>query len=264
MITTASPGKALALLALGMASSNTAAHQVNPAGTTISVVGPVRSRINQSTEFSFALGVSAPGAGKPSGTVTLSSGASSCAATLPATGCSLSFAALGSRSISASYAGDGNFSSSTSSGAGNTLTLVYASADLGISISDAVATHRPGDLLVYSIMVSNTGPDAAANIRIVDAMPSNLTSVAWTCSASGGALCPQPSGVGDFDLMMASIPVGAVVNLTVSGNAGPLPTITHTASLMLPADMTIEDPMPGNNSATDSDWIETLFRSGFE
>ena len=41
------------------ASSDTEAHQVNAAATSISVVGPPRSRINQPTTFTFALSVNA-------------------------------------------------------------------------------------------------------------------------------------------------------------------------------------------------------------
>jgi hypothetical protein len=246
------------------AGSSTAAHLVNPASTTISVVGPVRSRINQPTSFTFALSVAAPGTGTPGGTVTLSSGAASCTATLPATSCNLSFGALGSRSVSASYAGDSNFNASASSGAGNAQTLVYALSDLAISNSDGVGTYRPGDPLVYSIVVSNAGPDAAANIRVVDPVPANLSSVVWACSASGGGACPVSSGSGNLDLTLASMPVGALINITLSGIAGSAPTITHTASIVLPADTTIEDPVLGNNSASDTNLIEAIFANGFE
>jgi hypothetical protein len=93
------------------ASSGTASHPVTAAATMISVTGPARSRINQPTGFSFALNVTAPGGGTPTGTVTLSSGTASCTATLPATGCDLNFATLGSRTVTASYASDGNFAS---------------------------------------------------------------------------------------------------------------------------------------------------------
>jgi hypothetical protein len=34
--------------------------------------------------------------------------------------------------------------------------------------------------------------------------------------------------------------------------------------VQLPADTTIEDPLPGNNSATDTNLLELLFRNGFE
>ncbi|MCB1601460.1 MAG: hypothetical protein KDI66_15685, partial [Xanthomonadales bacterium] len=64
-------------------SSGTASHQVNAATTTISVSGPPRSRINQPIAFNFALAVGAPGAGTPTGTVTLSSGSDSCQVNVP-------------------------------------------------------------------------------------------------------------------------------------------------------------------------------------
>jgi hypothetical protein len=40
--------------------------------------------------------------------------------------------------------------------------------------------------------------------------------------------------------------------------------ISNTAELILPADTSLEDSNPGNNSATDTDQLETLLRDGFE
>ena len=246
-------------------SSGTTAHQVDPAGTSISVTGPTRSRINQPTAFTFALSVNAPGAGTPTGTVTLSSGASSCTATLPATSCNLSFTTLGTRTVSASYAGDANFNGSSSSGAGNAQTLVFARSDLSVTKNDGVPTYEPGDLLVYSVIVRNLGPDAAANIRITDAIPAGLGSVVWSCDASGGVACPVSGGAGNLDVTIASFPVGGLLNFTFYGNvAGSPASISNTASLTLPADTTIEDPVPGNNTATDTDLLDGLFANGFE
>jgi uncharacterized repeat protein (TIGR01451 family) len=246
-------------------SSGTASHQVNAASTTLSVSGPPRSRINQPVSFSFALGVDAPGAGTPTGTVTLSSGASTCTATLPATSCNLTFSALGSRTITASYAGDANFNGSSSSGAGNAQTLVYALSDLSISKSNGVSTYEPGDLLVYSVIVRNLGPDAAAGIRVSDTIPAGLIDVVWSCDASGGVACPVSGGAGNLDVTVASFPVGGLLNFTFYGNVDGRPaSIANTASLTLPADTTIEDPAGGNNSATDTDLLEGLFANGFE
>ncbi|MBK8070287.1 MAG: S8 family serine peptidase [Rhodanobacteraceae bacterium] len=246
-------------------SSGTTSHQVDPASTSISVTGPTRSRINQPTSFSFALSVNAPGAGTPTGTVTLSSGSASCTATLPATACDLSFDALGNRTVSASYAGDGNFSGSSSSGPGNAQTLVYALSDLSLTKSDGVPTYEPGDLLVYSVIVRNLGPDAAAIIRITDAIPAGLIDVTWTCDASGGVACPVTGGTGNLDVTIASFPVGGLLNFTFYGNVDGSPaSIANTAAITLPADTTIEDPVLGNNSATDTDLLDGLFANGFE
>jgi uncharacterized repeat protein (TIGR01451 family) len=246
-------------------SSGTSSHQVDPAATTISVSGPARSRINQPTSFSFALSVNAPGSGTPTGTVTLTSGAASCSATLPATSCNLTFSALGSRTVSASYAGDGNFVAANSSGPGNAQTLVDARSDLAVTKSDAVGTYAPGDLLVYTVTVRNLGPDAAANIRVGDSVPAGLTGVVWSCDASGGVVCPQANGSGMVDLTINAFPVGGLLNFTFFGNVDGSPAqIANTAMIALPADTTIQDPDSGNNSATDINLLDRLFQNGFE
>jgi uncharacterized repeat protein (TIGR01451 family) len=247
------------------ASDDTEVHQVNIASTTISVSGPQRSRINQPTSFSFALSVNAPGAGTPGGTVTLSSGAASCTATLPATSCNLSFNALGSRIVSASYAGSASFGASSSSGAGNTQTLVYALADLSVTKSDGVSTFEPGDLLVYSVVVRNLGPDPAAGVRLTDLAPAGLTDIVWTCDASGGVTCPATNGGSSLDQTIGSFMSGGLLNFTYFGNViGNPGSIVNTAQLSLPADTTVEDPDLGNNSASDTDVSGNMFSNGFE
>jgi|CXWL01.1.fsa_nt_gi CSLREA domain-containing protein len=247
------------------ASSDTEAHVVSAAATSLSVSGPPRSRINQPTSFSFALSVNAPGGGVPTGTVTLSSGASSCTATLPATSCALSFNSLGSRMVSASYAGNASYNASNSSGPGNMQTLVFALSDIVVTKSDAVSTYRPGDLIVYTVTVRNLGPDAAAQIRVRDSVPTGLINVTWSCDASGGVSCPQSGGTGNLDVTIAGFANGGLLNFTFFGNVDASPLqLVNTALVELPADTTIEDPVPANNSATDTDLLDYLFRNGFE
>ena len=257
-----------ATTAFGNSASVVTPHQVNAAATSISVVGPVRSRINQPTTFTFALSVNAPGAGSPAGTVTLSSGTASCNVTVPTAtpSCALSFTTLGPRTITAAFApSDGNFSASSSSGPGNAQTLVYALSDLAVTKTDAVGTYVPGDLLVYTVTVRNLGPDAAANIRVRDNIPAGLTDAVWTCDDSGGVVCPAASGSGNLDVTIASFPVGGLLNYTFFGNVAGTPAqIVNTALVELPLDTTIEDPAPGNNSASDTDLIDYLLRNGFE
>jgi len=195
----------------------------------------------------------------------LSSGASTCTATLPASSCNLSFSTLGSRTVSASYAGNGNFTAASSSGAGNAQTLVFALSDLSVSKNDGVSAYVPGDLLVYSVIVRNLGPDAAAAIRIIDVVPAGLINVIWSCDASGGVACPVSGGSGNLDLTIASFPVGGLLNFTFYGNVlGSPASITNTATITLPADTTVEDPLSDNNSATDIDLLDFMFRNGFE
>jgi uncharacterized repeat protein (TIGR01451 family) len=250
------------------ASSGTTTHQVNPAATSISVVGPVRSRINQPTTFTFALSVDAPGAGVPAGTVTLSSGASSCLVTVPTAtpSCDLSFPALGTRTINAAFApSDGNFVAATSSGAGNAQTLVFALSDIAVTKSDGTTAYPANGTIVYVLSVRNLGPDAAVNLRVRDTAPAELASVVWSCTASAGVTCPQLSGSGDLDALIASFPVGGQLDYSFSGNVVGSPAqIANTLLVDLPIDTTVEDPVLGNNTATDADVLDGLFQDGFE
>jgi uncharacterized repeat protein (TIGR01451 family) len=250
------------------ASDANADHPVNPAVTSIAVSGPARSRINQSSRFDAVVSVMAPGGGTPTGTLTLSSAASSCSVTLPTAtpGCELNFGALGTQSVSASFVpSDGNHLGSSSSGAGNASTLVFALADVSVTKSDGEQTYQPGDLIVYTVQVRNAGPDAAAQVRVQDLVPPALVSVVWSCDSSGGASCSPAGGSGSLDVVLASLPVGGLWNYTFYGTVDGAPDeIVNTATLILPADATIEDPNPASNSATDRNLLEWLFNNGFE
>jgi len=78
-------------------------------------------------------------------------------------------------------------------------------------------------------------------------------------------VCPAASGSGNLDVTIASFPVGGLLNYTFFGNVAGTPAqIVNTALVELPLDTTIEDPAPGNNSASDTDLIDYLLRNGFE
>jgi len=250
------------------ASSATETHQVNAAATTISVSGPVRSRINQPTSFSFVLSVQAPGGGTPTGTVTLSGGGASCQVTVPTAtpSCALSVSTLGAATVSASFVpSNGNHLAATSSGAGNASTFVFALADLQLTKTDVVGTYLDGDLLVYTVTLRNLGPDVAVDLRLRDLVPVGLVDVRWTCDASGGLSCPQNSGNGALDALIPTFPVGGLLNYSYFGNADGTPDqIVNTASVTLPVDTRVEDPNLGNNSATVTSRFEHIFADGFE
>ena len=92
------------LVKLGMGSTTTA----------IISSAPNPSNEGQAVTVNFALAVTAPGAGVPTGTVTVSDGTLNCLAALPATSCNLTFTSPGVRNLTATYAGDANFNPSTS------------------------------------------------------------------------------------------------------------------------------------------------------
>ena len=244
-------------------STDTEAHTVNAAATTLSLNGPSTARLNTSTSYSVNLQVSAPGAGVPAGTVSINNGTGSqCQITFPSVtpSCNLSFPNVGTQSISASFVpSNGDFSGATSS---TLQALVFALADLSVSKSNAVTTYSTNDLLVYTIVLSNLGADPARNVRLQDLVPTTLNNVAWTCS---GADCPAAAGVGNIDQLYPLLPSGSQLSYVLSGSVVGLPqSISNTANIQLPADGTVQDPNSANNSATDTDRPELLLRDGFE
>ena len=95
-------------------------HQVDQAATTTTITSddPDPSAVGETVTVSYTVAVTAPGTGTPTGTVTVSDGAgTTCTGTLPATSCTLTFPIAGARMLTAAYAGDDNFGSSTSSSA---------------------------------------------------------------------------------------------------------------------------------------------------
>ena len=123
--------------------------------------------------------------------------------------------------------------------------------DVGVTKSDGQATAVPGLPLTYTIVAGNAGPAAASGALITDAVPAALTGATWTCAAAGGATC-TPSGSGSINDSV-NLPVGATVTYTLTGTVNPSATgsLSNTAAVAAPSGAT--DPVPGNNSAVDTD-----------
>ncbi|MCB1608500.1 MAG: DUF11 domain-containing protein [Xanthomonadales bacterium] len=229
-----------------------ATHGVNRALTTTSVTQqtPNPSAVGQAVSVQFAVAVVAPGAGTPTGTVTVTDGIDVCQATLPATSCQISFKTAGVRTVNVSYSGDADFSGSATA---VTQQVIANGADLSISKRNDRCVLPGGSRISYRIEVQNLGPEAVTNARVTDTLPSALSGATWTCSASGGASCVA-SGSGSIDSLV-SLPNGSsvVFNLSVNVQRSPELSVSNTATVTLPTGLT--DPVPGNNSSTDTDPI---------
>lgn len=120
--------------------------------------------------------------------MTLSSGASSCAVTVPTAtpSCALSFGALGARTVSAAYTpANGNHAASSSSGPGNAQTLVYAQSDLAVTKNDGV--------MQYAIAVR----DAAGELRLADWHSyTSEPSLDWTARPQSGGWMLESAEIG--------------------------------------------------------------------
>ncbi|HEX5385794.1 MAG TPA: Ig-like domain repeat protein [Gemmatimonadales bacterium] len=96
-------------------SEGTTAQLVGQASTTTTITGfsPEPSTVGSAVTVTFTVVVNAPGAGTPTGTVNVSTdGTESCSASVQIGQCDITFTASGTRQVTATYAGDGNFSTS--------------------------------------------------------------------------------------------------------------------------------------------------------
>lgn len=129
------------------------------------------------------------------------------------------------------------------------VTTLVPTVDLGITKTDSQATARPGEILTYTLLVSNTGPSSAINATLTDTFPAQLNSPQWICSATVGSVCPA-SGSGDLNTTISLAPQGALT-VTITGTVALTATglLTNTA-YVAPAPGTTEiGSLP--NSATD-------------
>src|SRR5262249_59277780 len=90
---------------------------------------------------------------------------------------------------------------------------LIAAPDLVVSKTDGVTTARPGDLLNYTLVISNVGNQDATNVIVSDILPPNTTFV----SSSAG---------------------GTFVNGTITGNIG---TLAAGASFTITGILRIDD-----------------------
>ena len=130
-------------------------------------------------------------------------------------------------------------------GSGNTSefgpnALVVVTADLAVTKTDNPDPAPAGGPLVYTLIVTNNGPNTASNVTLTDTLPAGVTFQSATPSqgsCSGAATVTCSLGA-IFNSGTASVEI-----LVVTSGAG---TITNTASVS--ADET--DPVPGNNSVS--------------
>ncbi len=165
--------------------------------------------------------------------------------------CTLSATASGTlvNTATVSYANDPNINNDSASDSNS----IVAQADLSISKSDGASSSNAGSPITYSIVVTNPAAVAVSNVGVADSFPGSLSACTWTCAASSGGSCQSASGSGNI----------ATTTNSVAGSGG---TLTFTATCTLSASATgnvantatvsyANDPVAGNNSATDTNSI---------
>lgn len=110
--------------ALYRPSSITGSKVIDKASTSLFIpsISPSPGSVGQPITVTVNLSVQSPGAGTPTGSITVASGATTCSIVRPQNSCALTFTTAGAKSITAQYLGDANFlASNTATG---TVTIV--------------------------------------------------------------------------------------------------------------------------------------------
>lgn len=138
-------------------------------------------------------------------------------------------------------------------------------ADLTIEKDDGVDEVADGVRVTYRITVRNRGPAPVEGAAVSDRLPPSLRDVTWTCRSSPEARCTD-RGTGDLDDRV-DLPPGGSATYTVTGifeedgaaEVSGVPERDQPTELVNTATVTapegVEDPVPGNDSATDVDAV---------
>ncbi len=143
--------------------------------------------------------------------------------------------------------GTGSVTNTATASAGGTTsppssaTITTPTADLlVIKTLDSAGPFAPGGIVSFTVTVTNLGPSAASNVSVSDS-DTNLTVVS---AVSADFTCPGNA----FPCTRASLASGVSATITVAATIDALGTFGNTAT----ATSTTPDPVPGNNSGTDS------------
>ncbi|MEZ6126483.1 MAG: SdrD B-like domain-containing protein [Planctomycetaceae bacterium] len=131
-----------------------------------------------------------------------------------------------------------------------------STVDLAVTIdnNNVLDQATTGSLLTYTVTVTNSGPDAAANAILTTVLPSQLTAITWTALGSNGTVFVG-SGSGNLS-QTVSLPAGGTIVYTVQGqlNSTFKGSLTSTAVI----GTTQAETVLTNNSATDVTTVSGL------
>ncbi len=117
----------------------------------------------------------------------------------------------------------------------------------------ASTSVSPGGALTYTIVVTNTGPDAGHGRPVTDTFPASLTVGSWTLHGHGRLELHRDRRRATPGPARSTLVSGgsATFTATVTLAAGATGSLANTATVAAPAGIT--DPNAANNSATDTD-----------
>jgi uncharacterized repeat protein (TIGR01451 family) len=106
--------------------------------------------------------------------------------------------------------------------------------NLAITLSDGVTTVLPGQTVVYTLAVSNSGDAAVTGATVTDLFPPQLKNVRW-CPPAAGPGCQQPRSGNIQDTLDLAAGAQAVYTATAQVDPSASGLVTDRACLAAPA-----------------------------
>ncbi|HEX4145524.1 MAG TPA: hypothetical protein VHY91_18605 [Pirellulales bacterium] len=224
--------------------SNTGSGGVTGASVTDPIPADLVSDHWTATQTGGASGYAPTGTGSINNTVSLPAGSS---ITYTVTG-TVNPTATGSFSNTATVTPPvGTAKSATDTDNIANLTITKVDNAGGSSITPSIGNVSPGQTLVYTIVVGNSGPGNVYGAKINDPIPTDLTGDTWTATQTGGASGFLTTGSGNINQSGVSLPAGSTVTYTVTG------TVSATANGAFTNTATVAPCMGPGISAADTD-----------
>ena len=191
-------------------------HTVNKANTTTAITAdtPDPSIAGSPYSVSASVAVTAPGAGTPGGSITVSDGTDNCVITLPAPSCNLTSTTTGAKTLTATYGGDASFNGSVSAGVPHQVNPAGPTPT-----TTAVTLVNPGTA-VYGQAVNVTVQVTASSGAVAPNGSVTVTAGASTCNVTLALVGGLVAG-GSCNLAPALAPQVApyTVSAAYAGNA---------------------------------------------
>ena len=133
-------------------------------------------------------------------------------------------------------------------------TTINPSFDLTVTKSDGSTSVQVGQNLVYTIVVTNSGPSTATNVLVTDTFPTTQLTFVSATSSSGTF---TNNNNGSVSGTIASLASGATATITITGTVkNDVPNGTSISNSVLVS--AANETTTTNNSAADSTTVTTL------
>ncbi|MEO6017920.1 MAG: DUF11 domain-containing protein, partial [Polaromonas sp.] len=142
----------------------------------------------------------------------------------------------------------GTTDTDTSNNAGTATVNIGPQADLGITKSASPTVILDAQTTVFTLTISNAGPNAATAATVRDTLPSGLFGMLLLAASGsgGGTLTASVVASTQFNGTL-TLPVGASLVIQLRATAGGVGTQVNQATVTVPVGLI--DPTPSNNTA---------------